>query len=195
MDRDLKPNTLRSLAGAFLGFVFVMAIVAMLTILVGPASGADAVYRHFDREQLQKTTGTATVNSATANYANWQPLITLTPDPNHSLADVVLVLDLNQATTGFGAVYTSATINVTWARKVDGTNWRFETNKATGTISGTTAGAATGGLAVELTTPEAAPGEILACSIVISSVNATNVTIPFVVYYKAGAKATITAAN
>jgi hypothetical protein len=192
---ELKPNTARALMQGFFGALFILAIVAFLVVLAGPARGADSNKRFFDREQLQVATGTATINSATATYSNWQPLITFTMDGATAAQDIDVILDLNQASTGFGAVYTSATINVTWARKVDGTNWRVETNSTSGTVSGTTASASTGGLAVRLHCPVASPGESLACYVIISSVNATNVTIPYVVYYRAGVKATITAAS
>lgn len=164
-------------------------------VLAGLAYGADAEKRLFDREKLQVSTGTATINSATADYSKWQPLVTIAPDGQHALQDVEVVLDLNQATTGFGAVYTSGTITASFARKVDGTNWRIANNQATATVSGTTAGSSAGGLSLDLGPVLANPTEGIAVYVKISSVSNTNVTVPYVVYYRAGARATVTPAQ
>lgn len=59
------------------------------------------------------------------------------------MMDVQVIFDLNKATTGFGAVESTATIGLGVARKVDGTNWRREPYKEA-VLSGTLAAVAPG---------------------------------------------------
>lgn len=155
----------------------------------------DSTMRLFDREQTNIHTGSAVINSATADYSKWQPIVTITPENTHAVYDCRVVLDLAKASTGFGAVYTSATITATVQRKVDGANWRSESNNATATVTGTLAGAASEGLSLSLLAGTAGNTESLRIAVRVSAVNNTNVTIPYVVYYRSGAKATITPAN
>lgn len=171
-----------------------LVLAAGLSVL-SVALATDTTSRLFDREQLQITTGTATVNSMTADYSKWQPLVTITPEATHALQDVRVTLDLGKASTGFGAVYTTGTITASIQRKVDGTNWRTDNNLATPTVTGTLAGATGEQLALELVVGEVGPAQSLRIVVRISSVSNTNVTLPYVVTYRAGAKATITPAS
>lgn len=171
----------------FLGVV-VAAVLAMTGLALATT---DTNKRLFDREMLQIQTGTATVNSATADYSSWQGFITITPDNGHALLDCKVVLDLAKASTGFSAVYSSGTIQATVARKVDGTNWRGATNLATTAISGTNAA----GLSLELTPGLCSPGESVRINIKISTVSNTNVDIPFVVYSRTGVRCVVTPAS
>jgi len=70
-------------------------------------------------------------------------LLEIAPATGAPLSDVTITFDLNKATTGFGAVETSATIGLGVARKIDGTNWRREPYPEA-VLSGTLAAVAPG---------------------------------------------------
>jgi len=173
----------------------VALLVGVVAVMAVQAAEVDTQKRLFDREQLQVHTGVALVNSATADYSKWQPLVTIAPDSQHALYSCRVVLDLGLATTGFGAVYTSGTITATVQRKVDGTNWRNANNLATATVTGTLAGATGEQLSIDFDLSSIGPTEGARIAIRISSVSNTNVSIPYVVYYRAGSKATFTPAS
>lgn len=105
---------------------------------------------------------------------------------NYPLADVEVHLDLHKATTGFGAVESTATVQFAVARKVDGTNWRREAyNEAA--LSGTNAANRMQKLNVGTVTKE---GD---CRIfaVFSADITSNIEIPYTVVYKGPAAPTI----
>ena len=72
-----------------------------------------------------EATGTADIDISAGDYTGFLTLLTITPAAGSSLADVVIDLDWNKATTGFDTVATAAdTLDVVCVSKVDGTNWR-----------------------------------------------------------------------
>lgn len=149
---------------------------------------SDTDTRLLDRSKMQVSTGTATMTMANADFTTWQAFCTIVPDGQHALYDTRVVVDLAKASTGFAAVATSATIQLSVARKVDGTNWRTATNLATTAVSGTNAAA----LSAEMVIGSVGPTEQVRLTCKLSA-EGTDFVLPFVVYYRSGARATITA--
>lgn len=69
--------------------------------------------------------GEADIDISEADYTAFQTLLTIAPAAGAPLADLVVDLDWNKATTGFDTVATAAdTLDVCVQTKTDGTNWR-----------------------------------------------------------------------
>lgn len=172
----------------------ILAVVALclaVGVLASVATATDQEKNLYDRSKLTSSTGTAVLNTTTATLTAWSTLITITPQPEHAMFDVVVVLDLAKATTGFAAGYTSETISFSVARAVDGTNYRTANNLATAAVSGTNSG----GLSIEINLGPINPTEAAKVMVKLSAESANNASIPYVVYYRAGARATVTPAS
>lgn len=164
--------------------VLALALVAIVGL---PALATTSTKRLFDEAELKIEHGTATATMTAAVWTNATTVLTIAPEGQHALQDVRAVFDLDKATTGFGTVFSSATIKFSIARKVDGTNWRISKNLDLSTITGTAAA----GQSAELVIGEVAPGEDVRVMITLSA-ETGNFVMPFLVYYRAGARATIT---
>lgn len=87
---------------------------------------------------LNVLSGTTDIDDSAATETTAFVLLTVAAPAAEDLHDVEVWLDLHKATTGYGAVESTATITFAVARKVDGTNWRREAvNEAA--LSGTLA--------------------------------------------------------
>lgn len=150
--------------------------------------------RLYSRQALQIATGEADIDVSAADYTNYQALLTITPDSNHALEDVRVVLDLAKGTTGFAAGQTTQTVTFVVARKVDGTNWRRIKSTETTAISGTNS-ANTGALcgAMDIFIGDVGPTEAVRIEVKMSAENGVDVELPYVLTYKAGVAATLTA--
>jgi hypothetical protein len=166
-----------------------------VTILAGlsPAGAAPTEEaRLFDRSLLRVETGDATIDISAADYTAWQNLVTIAPDPGGAMQDVRVILDLDKATTGFADAtgWDTETLQVSIARKVDGTNWRTCHNLITPSTA-ISADNATD-LSLELTIGEVGPTEDVRVMVKVSAEGGADAVLPFVVYYRAAAGATIT---
>lgn len=83
-------------------------------------------------------TGTTDIDDSVQTESTAFPILTIAPAPGAPMMDVEVWLDLAKATTGFGAVESTVTVQFAIARKVDGTNWRREAY-AEAALSGTNA--------------------------------------------------------
>lgn len=166
---------------------------ALGTFLVSRAEATDSDKRLFDRNQVEISTGTAYIDTSAADYTSYQTLITIEPNTKHALQDVKVVIDLDKASTGFASAsgYDTETIQFSIARKVDGTNWRTATNKATTALAADNAD----GLSVELDIGLVCPDEDVRVMVKLSAEAAGDVALPYVIYYRSGATATVTAAT
>ena len=98
--------------------------------------------------------------------------------------------DLNKATTGFGAVETTATIGLAAARKVDGTNWRREPYKEA-VLSGTLSAVSPGRCwVVEAGDVDVAGGLRIYAD--MSADATSDMVLPYRITYKARAVPTVT---
>jgi hypothetical protein len=180
------------------------ALLAPLLLLVLGVFGALALrgeraqaedLRFFDRSLVRTSSGTAYIDTSAADYTAWQTLITITPESGHALEDVRVVVDLDKATTGFADAtgYDTETIQLSVALKVDGTNWRTITNLA----APSTAIAADNAddLAVELNLRTVGCTEGLKVMVKLSAEAASDVALPYVIYYRSAAAATVTPAT
>ena len=139
-----------------------------------------------DTEGIRKIVGTTDIDDSAQTESTAFPILTITPQVNRPLEDVVVMLDLAKATTGFAAVETSVTVVFSVARKVDGTNWRREAiNEAA--LSGTNAA----GRMQRINVGPVLPGEDAAIYATFSGDVTADMEIPFVVYYR-GAEPTVT---
>lgn len=137
---------------------------------------------------LPKLTGTTDIDDSvqTENTA-WFVLLTI--EPSHPIRDCRVVLDLHKATTGFGAVESTATIQFRVARKVDGTNWRGDQASETTALSGTNAA----GQSIEINVGPVDPTEDARIEALMSADATADMEIPYVVYYEGSVAPTVTA--
>lgn len=84
--------------------------------------------------------GTTDIDDSVQTETTPFSILEIAPQTGSPVMECEVWLDLAKATTGFGAVESTATITFQVARKVDGTNWRREAiNEAalTGTLAAT----------------------------------------------------------
>ena len=142
------------------------------------------------------TTGTAgetDIDVSAADYTAYILLLTIAnPSAKHFIEDCVVHFDLNQDTTGFGAVNTTETIALAVARKIDGTNYRIGGNTngddETPTMTGTVAAVNRG---MGLRVGPIGPDEDCQIWVRLSAETGGDCALPYVVYYR-GPKPTIT---
>lgn len=132
-------------------------------------------------------TGTTDIDDSAQTESTAFPILTIAPQQNCPLADVEVWLDLHKATTGFGAVETSVTVQFAVARMVDGTNWRREAY-AEAALSGTNAANRMAKLSLGSVTPTQ-QARIYA---VFSGDVTSDMEIPYALIYKGMAAPTIT---
>lgn len=120
-------------------------------------------------------------------------LLTIAAPTNYGMMDTEVWIDLDKATTGFGAVETTATIQFLVGRKVDGTNVRLgaDSHAATTAISGTNA-AADGGLAAVVKVGDIAAGETVYIYGNMSADAASDMELPYRCTYKSRGTAAFT---
>lgn len=138
---------------------------------------------------IAESTGEADIDESEADYTSYQALLTLTPAAGAPLRDVKVVIDLDKVTTGWADRGTTETIQFAIARKVDGTNWRRDTNNATTAVVANNAD----DLAVTLDIGAVGVTEEARIEVVLSAEVGADTELPYVVYYAASADPTITA--
>lgn len=117
----------------------IVAALALVVVAAFAAAAATREDRFFNRSYVGVFTGDASCDLADQDWTSYAAVCTITPASGTALHDVQVVVDLAKATTGFAAGHTSQTITFIVARKVDGTNWRFDEQSDTAAISGTNA--------------------------------------------------------
>lgn len=173
------------------GIRFAVCALVLVAACALMARAADSDKRLIDRSRLEISTGTAAITTTAANWTGWTALLTIAPQADHAMYDCIVVIDLAKATTGFAATYTSETIQFSVARAVDGTNYRTADNLATTALAGSSAA----GLSVELNLGPIGPTEAAKVMVKLSAEGNSNTSFPYVVYYRAGARATFTPAS
>lgn len=136
---------------------------------------------------LPKFSGTADIDDSvqTENSA-WFTLLTIAPAAGAPIRDCRVFLDMAKATTGFGAVESTATIQFRVARKVDGTNWRGGT--PTTAVSGTNYA----GRLQEIEIGNVDPAEGARIEALMSADATADMEIPYVGYYEGPVAPTVT---
>ncbi len=86
----------------------------------------------------QFITGVTDIDDSVQTESTPFNILDIAPAENAPLSDVEVWLDLAKATTGFGVVESTVTVQFAVARKVDGTNWRREAYQEAA-LSGTNA--------------------------------------------------------
>lgn len=171
-------------AGRFLALVLALLAVAF----VGHALATDSDAQLYSRSKLEVSTGTAVITTTSADYTSYQTLVTITNPSGAALEDVRFVVDLAKATTGFAATYTSGTVQISVARKVDGTNYRTAVNLANAAVSGTNSTA----LSVDIWAGDVGPNETIKLMVKVSAESNSNTDLPYVVTYRGSSRATVT---
>ena len=132
--------------------------------------------------------GTSDIDDSVQDESTtWVVLCTITPAANSPLSDVKYIVDLDKASTGFGAVESTATIQFRIARKVDGTNWRgAQTGSPADQISATITGtnAAAGNSMVELNIGSVGVTEEVRIEFIMSADATADMELPDAVIYK-----------
>jgi hypothetical protein len=135
-------------------------------------------------------TGVTDIDDSAQTETTAFPILTIEPAAGAPLADVEICLDLDKATTGFGAVETSITVQFALERKIDGTNWRREPY-VEAALSGTNAG--NGDRMVRLQAGSVGVTEDVRVVALFSSDVTADMEIPYTIAYKGIAAPTVTA--
>lgn len=173
--------------------VAVLAFCLIALALALPAgAGPTEESRLYDASKLRVDTGTAYIDTSAATYTNWTNLVTIAPENGFAMQDVRVVVDLDKATSGFADAtgWDTETLQLSIARKVDGTNWRTCHNLIT--PSSAIAADDADGLYLELVVGEVGPTEDVRVEVKVSAEAAADVQLPYAVIYRAGAAATVT---
>ena len=125
-------------------------------------------------------------DSAQTENTAWFPILTIAPEPG-GIRDCVVYFDMAKATTGYGVVESTATIQFRVARKVDETNWRGGT--ATAAVSGTNYA----GRLQEVTVGNVDEGHDARIEIIMSADATSDIELPYVGYYEGPIAPTVTA--
>jgi hypothetical protein len=152
-------------------------------------------------QALNVLTGTTDVDVSASDYTTEGGIAILTITPSVNIADVVVDLDLNKASTGLLVVNTTETLQIMVQTKVDGTNWR--------TIHGWPAASSMTGLTVpdaadDLDAADDSPGhrfyigpvgagQEVRLTLQLSAETGGDAEIPYVVYYRGATAPTVTA--
>jgi hypothetical protein len=142
----------------------------------------------------QTFSGTTDIDDSAQTESTAWLLLTIAAPADAGLQDVEVWFDLNKATTGYGAVETTATILFRVARTVDGTNWRTSwlDRKVTTAITGTNA-ATDAGQAAVLEVGDLAQGETVRVYADMSADATSDIELPYLGTYKSRGTATVTA--
>lgn len=108
---------------------------------------------------------------------------------NAALREVVVTIDMDKDTTGFGAVETVATIQFHVARKVDGTNVKLGIPQPLVALSGTLAAT---NRAVDVVVGDIAAGETVYVYGVMSADATSDMELPYQLSYRGANAPTIT---
>lgn len=166
---------------------FLALLVALTVAFVAAVAGAGTptavTARSYDAQTARVASGTITIDVSNHDFTAWTNVLTITPTSGQALSDVLIVLDLADATTGFAAVHTSETITFAPAHLADSFN--RDAQKTTTAISGTNAATSQVSIFVE----RVPPGGLQVWAKL--SAEAGDTTIPYAVSYTAPAHATI----
>lgn len=176
---------------AFAAVPFLLGVMALLAVH-GPSWAADSDQRLIDKAKLEVSTGTAVIDSSAATWTAYVALVSITPDNAHALQDVRVWISLDKATTGFADAtgWDTETIQFVVQRKVDGTNWIADKRTETAALAADDAD----GYGFEFIIGEVGPDEDVRIAAKVSAEAQADLDIPYVVYYRSGVRATITAA-
>lgn len=169
-------------------YALVALLLAVFLALGARAWATSTEARYFDRSLIRAETGTAVIDSAAGVWTGFLPVLTVAPPAGNGMQDVVIVIDLAKATTGWATVATSETITFGVQRAIDGTNYRTDAQDATTAISGTNSATRSVTLHIGLV----GPNEALKIAAKLSAETSTNPNLPYVVYYLAPERATFT---
>ena len=139
------------------------------------------------------TNGETDIDVSEADYTAYVLLLTIANgSAKNFIEDCYVHFDLNQATTGFGAVCTTETIALAVARKIDGTNYRIGGNTngddETPTMTGSVAAINRG---MGLHVGPIGPDEDCQIWVRLSAETGGDCALPYIVYYR-GPAPTIT---
>jgi len=146
------------------------------------------------RSAYKALTGEADIDVSAADYTAFVALLTIAnPSAKNFIEDAWVFFDLDKATTGFGAGYTTQTIQFAVARKVDGTNYKIEANSngdgLTATVTGTVA-ASDRMMGIHI--GPIGPNEDARIVVVLSAETANDAELPYALYFR-GPVPTLTA--
>lgn len=138
------------------------------------------------------TVGETDIDITQAVYTAFVLLLTIANESSETFIDDCYVhFDLDHAATGFGAGYTSETIQFGVARAIDGTNYKIDASTADGGLSATCTGTlAATNRAMGIHVGPIGPDEDCRIYVTVST-EVADVDLPYVVYYR-GTKPTIT---
>ncbi len=148
-----------------------------------------AIDQKFREEFLDLATfsGTTDIDDSVQTESTPFVLLEIAAPARYDLHDVDIWFDLAKATTGYGAVESTATLQLAVGRKVDGTNWRREAYQEAA-LSGTNAA----NRCAKVTIGRIAAGETVRVYAVMSADATSDMEVPYYGYYRGMAAPTLT---
>lgn len=137
--------------------------------------------------KLNVLSGTTDIDDSVQTETTAWSILTIAAPASEDLHDVEVWLDLHKATTGYGAVESTATIQFAVARQVDGTNWRREAY-AESALSGTNAASRM----QKLTVGRIPAGQSVRIYAVMSADSTSDMELPYQVIYRGLVAPTVT---
>lgn len=173
----------------------ILTLLAVVAIGVGGAAAAwatDGEAAYYDKAVMRVHADESTMDVSAAVYTGWIPLLTIAPPAGVAMEDVRVVVDLDKVTTGFADAtgWDTETMQLSIARKVDGTNWRTAHNLIV--PSSAIAADDADNLSIEIPIGHVGPNEGVRIMIKVSAEAAADAVFPYVAYYKSSSRATFT---
>jgi hypothetical protein len=143
--------------------------------------------------EVQVARGETDVDDSAQTETTASLILTIAAPSDAGMQDCEVWFDLDKATTGHGAVETTATIEFRTARAVDGTNYRtavdgdYDSVALTGTLA-----TADQGQAAVVKVGDIAAGEDVQIFVDMSADATADIELPYMVSYKSRGTATIT---
>lgn len=169
-------------------YLILAALASTLLAVVYATAGEENVRFH-DRQRFLVQTGTTDVDVSASDYTSFVTLLTMEPNDSQVMHDVLVVFDLDKATTGFSDVVSNGiTMEFAVARKVDGTNYRTDIAQVSTAINP----ANTDGSSFTLDLGTVTPTEDARIMVRVGSEQDGDFELPYAVTYRSGASATFT---
>lgn len=154
---------------------------------VGRVPGARPNYSNLDKVQIVR--GTTDIDDSVQTETTAWVILTIDAPASEPLREVAVIFDMNKATTGFGAVETTCTAQFAVARKIDGTNYRFEGLVPSTAMSGTVAAT---NRAITVPIGDIPAGQTVRIYLVLSADATSDMELPYEVFYKGNGVPVIT---
>ena len=158
--------------------------------MVTKSGAIPAVRRPYSAEdKVQIVRGVTDIDDSAQTETTPFVVLTVAAPANAPLREVAVIFDMDVATTGWGTLETTASIQFAVARLVDGTNWRIEVFVPPTALTGTLAAA---DRAINVPVGDIPAGAAVRIYCMTSADVTADTELPYQVLYKGPSAPTIT---